>query len=203
MADDIRNYLNGLPLIAGPETTVYRVKKFVHKHAGSVATVALVAVAIVLGLVVSTAMYFRSEKALHREALAHAQTQEAKKKEVVARERAEMAEKTANEKSEELRRTLYVNSIQLANAKYIEGNIRRVRELLESCPNDLRGWEWCRLNHISDQARMTLQGHTDEVYGIAISPNGKHIASGSFDKTIKIWNASTGAELMTLRGHNG
>jgi hypothetical protein len=28
LADDVRNYLNGLPLIAGPETAIYRVKKF-------------------------------------------------------------------------------------------------------------------------------------------------------------------------------
>ena len=53
MTDDVRNYLNGNPLIAGPETAVYRVNKFVHKHAGSVATAAIIAVAIRLGFVVS------------------------------------------------------------------------------------------------------------------------------------------------------
>ncbi|MHC4483206.1 MAG: protein kinase domain-containing protein, partial [Planctomycetota bacterium] len=63
LADDIQNYLSGAPLIAGPETGIYRVKKFVRKHAGSVATVILVAVALILGFVVSTTMYFRAEKA--------------------------------------------------------------------------------------------------------------------------------------------
>jgi serine/threonine protein kinase len=75
LADDIQNYLNGNPLIAGPETAIYRVKKFVRRHAGSVATVALVTVAIVLGLVVSTAMYFRAEQALGREAAARAEAE--------------------------------------------------------------------------------------------------------------------------------
>lgn len=39
MADDIRNYLSGNPLIAGPESKAYRVKKYLHKHryAGAVA----------------------------------------------------------------------------------------------------------------------------------------------------------------------
>ena len=32
LADDVRNYLNGDPLIAGPESTTYRAKKFVRKH---------------------------------------------------------------------------------------------------------------------------------------------------------------------------
>jgi tetratricopeptide (TPR) repeat protein len=54
LADDIQNYLNGAPLIAGPETAIYRVRKFVSKHAGSVATVILVAVALVIGLCLAT-----------------------------------------------------------------------------------------------------------------------------------------------------
>ena len=73
MADDIRNYLNGLPLIAGPETTVYRAKKFVHKHAGSVATASLISVAIILGLVVSVIFGCRAEQARQQEAAARIQ----------------------------------------------------------------------------------------------------------------------------------
>ncbi|MFC1795053.1 serine/threonine protein kinase [Planctomycetota bacterium] len=117
LADDIQNYIVGAPLIAGPETATYRVKKFVRKHAGSVATVALVAVAIVLGLVVSTVMYFRSEKALEREAVAHTQTQEAKEKEAAARIRSEEAEKVAEEKAESYRRQSYNYGVALADAK--------------------------------------------------------------------------------------
>jgi len=196
LADDIQNYLNGTPLIAGPESAVYRTRKFVRKHAGSVAMVALVAVAIVIGLVASILLGCRAEQARRQEAAARKQVEQ-------ALVRAENAEKATKEKAEELRRALYVNSIQLADAKYREANIRRVRELLESCPNDLRGWEWYRLNHIMDQSVMTLRGHSDEVHGMAVSPDGKRIVSGSVDKTVKVWDAATGAELMTLRGHEG
>jgi len=97
LADDVRNYLNGLPLIAGPETAVYRVRKFVYKHAGSVATVALVAVAILLGLVVSTAMYFRAEDARKNEAVARAQAEDAREKESIARSEAEAARDEAKQ----------------------------------------------------------------------------------------------------------
>jgi serine/threonine protein kinase/tetratricopeptide (TPR) repeat protein len=75
LADDIKNYLTGAPLIAGPETVAYRVKKFVHRHAGSVVTVAITAVAIILGLVTSTAMYFRAEQALNKELIARAEAE--------------------------------------------------------------------------------------------------------------------------------
>jgi len=193
MADDIRNYLDGNPLIAGPETAVYRVQKFVHKHAGSVATVALVAVAIVLGLVISTAMYFRAESM-------RIQAEQAKEKETIARTRAEQAEESSKQRAEELRRTLYVNSIQLADASYQEGNISRVRQLLEWCPKDLRGWEWNRLNHISDQATMTLHGH-DSVYAAVVAHDGKRVIAGGDEGTISVWDLATGQQLKVLRGH--
>jgi WD40 repeat protein/serine/threonine protein kinase len=201
MADDIQNYLNGNPLLAGPETAMYRMQKFVHKHAGSVATVVLVAVAIILGFIVSTSMYFRAERALQREAVARIEAEQSREQEAIARKQAEQAEQITREKAEKLRQSHYVKSIQLADAKYSEDNIKRARKLLESCPDDLRGWEWHHLNYISDQSVMTLRGHRDEVTAMAISPEGKRIVSGS-DETIKIWDFTTGAELMTLRGHN-
>lgn len=44
----------------------------------------------------------------------------------------------------------------------------------------------------------TLRGHMDDVSCVSWSPNGKMIASGSSDNTIKIWNASSGDLLKTL-----
>jgi WD40 repeat protein len=38
---------------------------------------------------------------------------------------------------------------------------------------------------------------------IAISPDGKILASGAADNTVKLWDVSTGAELRTLSGHTG
>ena len=37
-----------------------------------------------------------------------------------------------------------------------------------------------------------LQGHTDVVQSVAYSPDGKYIVSGSDDKTIRVWDATTG-----------
>jgi WD40 repeat protein len=44
-------------------------------------------------------------------------------------------------------------------------------------------------------------GHQGFVYDIAFSPNGKIIATGSLDATVKLWDTATGKELRTLIGH--
>src|SRR6266536_3027460 len=46
------------------------------------------------------------------------------------------------------------------------------------------------------------RGHTDRVTAVAWSPDGRYIASGSLDKTVQIWNATTGEHSYTYRGHS-
>jgi len=51
------------------------------------------------------------------------------------------------------------------------------------------------------KALQTLQGHTSAVYSVAISPDGKTLASGSYDNTVRLWEVATGKALQTLQGH--
>ena len=44
-------------------------------------------------------------------------------------------------------------------------------------------------------------GHTSLVESVSYSPDGKTIASGSRDNTIRLWDATTGKHLNTLTGH--
>ena len=43
---------------------------------------------------------------------------------------------------------------------------------------------------------------TDCVYTVSFSPDGKYIASGSWDKTVKIWEVQTPKCITTLQGHS-
>ena len=55
---------------------------------------------------------------------------------------------------------------------------------------------------LSSRVRLTLRGHSDIVWGVAFSPDGKRLATTSADKTAKVWDAESGKELLTLLGHS-
>ncbi len=62
-ADDIRNYINGAPLIAGPESTAYRLRKLLRKHRVPIATAAILVATLLAGFTISTYLYVRVRQA--------------------------------------------------------------------------------------------------------------------------------------------
>ncbi|KAI9778094.1 MAG: hypothetical protein M1839_008398 [Geoglossum umbratile] len=54
-----------------------------------------------------------------------------------------------------------------------------------------------------DACRSILKDHSDPVRAVTFSPNGQLIASVSSDKTVRLWETSTGSCRSTLEGHSG
>ncbi|MGD2157755.1 MAG: WD40 repeat domain-containing protein [Anaerolineales bacterium] len=52
------------------------------------------------------------------------------------------------------------------------------------------------------QPISVLEGHQDAVRSVVFSPDSQILASGSFDKTIRLWNISDGTLINTLEGNN-
>ena len=50
---------------------------------------------------------------------------------------------------------------------------------------------------------QTLEGHILSVTWVAFSPDGTQVVSGSWDQTVRLWDAATRALQQTLEGHSG
>ncbi|OCL01215.1 hypothetical protein AOQ84DRAFT_307164, partial [Glonium stellatum] len=50
---------------------------------------------------------------------------------------------------------------------------------------------------VTGAALQTFEDYSSGIHTIALSPNGKQLASVSWDTTIKLWEAATGVELQT------
>ncbi len=59
----------------------------------------------------------------------------------------------------------------------------------------------CPIISAQEYAHTTFIGHERIVSSVAFSPDGKILASGSWDYTIRLWNVNTGELLKTLIGH--
>ena len=51
--------------------------------------------------------------------------------------------------------------------------------------------------------RHTLKANNRAITRLAWAPDGKLLASASYDQTVRLWNAETGAEVRELYGYSG
>ena len=93
----------------------------------------------------------------------------------------------------------------------LEGSVTRIayspdgsRLAAASLDGSVKVWD-----AITGETFLTLRGHTNAVFGVAYSPDGRRLVTaagetskrgGPFSGEVKLWDALTGQEILTLRG---
>ncbi|PSB45763.1 serine/threonine protein kinase [filamentous cyanobacterium Phorm 6] len=101
----------------------------------------------------------------------------------------------------EMRRLALREAKARAAAKRLEEDELKRREEAELASNRAKELAH-KFKNLKWRCVYTLPGHSSFVNSLAISPDSKTLVSGSWDKTIKIWNLETGALIGTLTGHS-
>jgi WD40 repeat protein len=215
LSAELHRFRNGEPIRARPVGLIGRAIKLARRRPLSASLMVLCAVSIVLSIIVlakanvaitheqqetvkalKRERWLREELARTNDRLAEQQkrTQEALKNKTAA-----LA--TTSKDLQRERQANYFQRIALADFERSVGRFERVDRVLAECPPDLRAWEWRYLKESSRHEPRAFIGHTGEVWDAVISPDGKRLASASFDHTIRLWDVATGKLERTLIGH--
>jgi len=170
VADDLDRWLVGVPITARPVTQVERVWRWCRRKPALAALWFGLAAAVVIGFGVSTAEWRRAER--------NAAT---------------------------LRENLYASDMGVAFQAWDTGNVARARELLElHRPHpgepDLRTFEWRYLFGLTrPRELLTITSASTQLWGSAISPDGRLLATGAGDGRIEVWELATGTLVTTFK----
>ena len=58
------------------------------------------------------------------------------------------------------------------------------------------------MKSLEKSQETVLNSHSDEVATLAVTSDNKHIISGSYDKTIRVWNLLEKKQKILLKGHS-
>jgi WD40 repeat protein len=194
MADELKRYLAGEPIRSRPVGNVERAYRWCRRNRLVASLAAAIVASLSVGIVLSAAFAIQADR--------HARTAIQNEQKAIDNANWAIEEKTKSD------RRLYASEINRAQEAWKNGQVALSLNLLTKCQkeqtgaNDLREFEWHYLKRLCNPEFRTLAGHSGGALAVAVSPDGRWIASAD-QGTIRIWSTSTGDELKTLHLQQG
>jgi WD40 repeat protein/serine/threonine protein kinase len=185
LAADIRRHLNDEAIVARPASAVYQMRKFIRRHRIAAAVASLIAILAVVTSAAGLIAVRKQHEAEYQKRQAEYQTRQALQAQ--SRLLTEVAAQRLKESDIAGARGIVLDV--LTNAEYQQGYSPAAISVFQ----DIRA---------ADRQLALLSGHGDRVFTAAFSPDGATIVTASADKTARIWDARTGAEIAVLLGHS-
>ncbi len=177
LSEDLRRYLEGLPVSARPDTVRYRAGKFVRRNKALVGAGVVVMASLLAGLAASTTMYLRARDAREAEA---AQKTVAERKTSESERLRSLAEWRA-----------YSAQIAAALGALRAGDVAGARRSLEQTVPALRGWEYRYAQGQLDASAARFVAHGSDIYGLALTQDGSLLATAAQDTMVSLWDPAT------------
>jgi len=203
LARDIQRHLSNEPIVARPPSNLYRIQKTIQRNKLAFAATGAVAAALLLGLGFSSWQAVRATRSERKEQSARAAAEQSRAAAVRSQIRESSQRALADENALKARRLLYAADMSLAHQAWEEGNLSRMVSLLQAHQPqpgaaDDRGFEYFYLqNPASGEQEQVLRGHTNEALGIAISPDGKWLASRG-ETDVRLWDLAARTQVAVL-----
>ncbi len=208
LADDLRRFRQGKPILARPVGALERSWKWARRRPLTAALLAGMLVSVVLGFAGVT---WQWRVAADARDVAVAEKQEAER----LRRIAEEARQRAGRDRERSRRALYYSRISQTQLQWRVNDLAGAERSLARCvPDpgrpDRRGWEWHYLSGLFHAELLTLS-HPQGGLGasVAVAPDGRYVASvvGGYPPEerekpgeVRLWDAADGRLLHAIPG---
>ena len=176
---DLRHYLSNEAISAQPPSLAYQVQVFARRHRAAFRAAVVTVSALVLGLIATSSA---AGWAMHE------------------RRAAVKAESAAQESADWMQ---YLRLLGTARVAHRNFDFDTMRSQLASAPEHYHNaWEWEYLQHAKSwHPDLRLEAGSGIIYSLAFHPQGKQLAIGSSDGTVRLWDTLNWQEHETVWEH--
>jgi WD40 repeat protein len=178
LADDLDRWLRGEAITARRVCAHEQVAKWVRRNPAVATLALLLAATTAAGFGLVTWKWYDADWHRRQADDAREKADQLTASEAAARRRAE--------------RSLYFQSIARARLEIEDGNLDKAEQTLDACPPDFRAWEWGFLKRRCHPELLTLRVPGVVPATVALVADGRRLAVGYRDGTVRVWELPSG-----------